>query len=350
MKITSIMRFLLIQPFVLLLLSLAVLSCKREIPEGKDFIYAYKKLLSQHKPFCMVIARKDCGVCELFLNTIHKQKGSIQKTYSYVIDAELTENKWVEQWLCQKTTPCTCIFTKDGKLSSIVMGGSEASISMIEQGLNDSTVYSLRFFPSPLVAECGSKILELYNNTLQAYLNKNSDKKLALSFANESLKKHHYFFNLYLKSILELDNSLDTALLYAKKALDLKNLHSLYYYTDLRNELRTLTDSTYNAANEPILTLSESPLNMGDCSIGKEKKFSIKVKNTGLSPLTIYSVDAGCDCLNVSWPQGPIEGNNDAELSIFFIPDKKGFVNKKIMIVSNAQNPVVLLNLEGLVI
>lgn len=69
--------------------------------------------------------------------------------------------------------------------------------------------------------------------------------------------------------------------------------------------------------------------------------------NTSNSPIFINRVQGSCGCLQIEWPQTPIQPQQDAQIIVRYSGEKKGFFQKSIIVETNIPNDLTLLRIRG---
>ncbi len=84
---------------------------------------------------------------------------------------------------------------------------------------------------------------------------------------------------------------------------------------------------------------------------GGSKTYEFKFKNNGGQPLVIHDVKASCGCTTPQWTRKPIPPGGTGFVKAIFDPrNRPGNFNKTITVTSNAQNPTVILRINGKVL
>jgi len=103
---------------------------------------------------------------------------------------------------------------------------------------------------------------------------------------------------------------------------------------------------------KPNLAFDNVIYNFGEVKEdGGTKTYEFKFKNTGGQPLVLHNVKASCGCTTPQWTRTPIPPGGSGYVKAIFDPrNRPGNFNKTITVVSNAQNPTVILRINGKVL
>ncbi len=78
--------------------------------------------------------------------------------------------------------------------------------------------------------------------------------------------------------------------------------------------------------------------------------YNFEFENAGNGPLIIRRVITSCDCTTTDWPKEPLVPGVGGSLKVIFNPkDKPGKIDKTITVYTNAENPIVVLQIKGVV-
>lgn len=185
----------------------------------------------------------------------------------------------------------------------------------------------------------GEPLAELYFRTYKAYqaLDSLSQESLSVGFENiqKSIAIESDFYNNYLghKLAVKLQND-SLANHYKKEAVHFFENQNTPLYTALFLDL-TKKDSD----NTAIIELEPMIVDFGTIPADDSKTMSVKISNTGTSPLVLLNITLSCSCMDLKWDKKPIPAGSESYLQITYNADKnKGEANKSIYVMSNASN------------
>ena len=98
-----------------------------------------------------------------------------------------------------------------------------------------------------------------------------------------------------------------------------------------------------------VISFETTTHSYGVISQGVPVAFEFKFKNTGDETLWIKNVEKDCGCQGTEWPEGPIRPGETASVRTTFDAAKAGKFIKKYDVLSNATEPVVYLEIRGVV-
>jgi len=102
--------------------------------------------------------------------------------------------------------------------------------------------------------------------------------------------------------------------------------------------------------NAPVLVLDKAEYNFGTINQGEVAKYTLKIKNSGKSPLLINNIITPCGCTTPVWPKEPIAPGKSSEIQISFnSAGKQGAQSKVLVIQSNNRDGDVNFTLKGTV-
>lgn len=117
------------------------------------------------------------------------------------------------------------------------------------------------------------------------------------------------------------------------------------------NEVLTIQDDSKSGIEKPEIAFDELKYNFGTIHAGTTISHKFKFFNRGRVPLLIKNVTATCGCTIVDYPHKPVYPNEFSYISADFNSvGKTGLQNKVITVTTNADEPFVLLQLEGKVL
>jgi hypothetical protein len=86
----------------------------------------------------------------------------------------------------------------------------------------------------------------------------------------------------------------------------------------------------------------------GELKSGEEVACRFAFTNTGTAPLLIRDVKAGCGCTNVQFPQKPLKPGESGSVELTFnTSGKRGHQQQNVVVLSNAQEPSILLSITA---
>jgi len=114
----------------------------------------------------------------------------------------------------------------------------------------------------------------------------------------------------------------------------------------------SIFSSSYGQQKSATISFKETVFDFG---IIKEQDgfvtHSFEFENPGKDPLIIKRVIASCDCITLDWTKEPLAPGKGGRLKVVFNPkDKPGKISKTITVYSNAENPTVVLQVNGVVL
>ena len=101
----------------------------------------------------------------------------------------------------------------------------------------------------------------------------------------------------------------------------------------------------------PVLAPLVSSYDFGEVLQGEKVSFSFEYSNQGRSPLKIKAVQSACPCTKATWEakKALALGEKATIKVVFDTAEQKGPQKRTFLVISNAQNPEVLLYLTGTV-
>lgn len=103
----------------------------------------------------------------------------------------------------------------------------------------------------------------------------------------------------------------------------------------------------------PQLSFQKQTIDLGEITIDNKNNI-IKVNfifyNNGNKPLVIYKVTASCHCTTPTWPKAPFPTNKKGIIEIAFdSKGQKGAFSKNLFVESNAEKPITLIKIKGII-
>jgi hypothetical protein len=104
-------------------------------------------------------------------------------------------------------------------------------------------------------------------------------------------------------------------------------------------------------AQAPVIAPLVSSYDFGEVLQGEKVSFSFEYSNQGRSPLKIKAVQTACPCTKATWEvkKALALGEKATIKVVFDTAGQKGPQKRTFLVISNAQNPEVLLYLTGTV-
>jgi len=311
----------------------------------------------ENKYLFVVATAGDCNSCDGYIEKI-KQALPLQAELAsdfilYECDLNTVGNEYFFRAVYNIASPTTYIYSPEGLIKAVITGNRPVNelIETVQQVRNNryqNTDKNVR-----LGLE-GQEQLTFYNQVMRLWkiVESNASNtqtfKEALEMVNNNLLRKEYMFNHYLASKLyQKVNEDSLAQQHAMKSLDFKESFDLYLYQPLRNEMKFVADENYKDTKEPYLVFKQTSYNYGVQGIKSRPKASFFFKNTGKSPLVIYKAFGNCDCMDIEWPEDPIQPGKEGQVDVIYHADHEGGFSKVIYVSTNALNAQAILNLKG---
>lgn len=90
--------------------------------------------------------------------------------------------------------------------------------------------------------------------------------------------------------------------------------------------------------------------NFGEIAQNQPRTYEFVFTNTGTEPLIIKNVRTSCGCTSKEWPKEPIMPGESNVIKATFNAARLGQFNKSITVSTNADKPIVMLYLKGVVV
>lgn len=103
-------------------------------------------------------------------------------------------------------------------------------------------------------------------------------------------------------------------------------------------------------ADGAVITFETEVIDFGNVVQNTEQVRTFKFTNTGNTPLLISSIKGQCGCTSIpdSWPKDPIPPGGSGTFQVKYDTTVRvGQFDKKIVVTSNAVNPVVEVRIKG---
>ena len=114
--------------------------------------------------------------------------------------------------------------------------------------------------------------------------------------------------------------------------------------------IRAQAPATVTATDGAVITFETEVIDFGDIGQNTEQIRTFKFTNTGTAPLIIKSIKGQCGCTSIpdSLPKEPIPPGGTGTFQVKYDTTVRvGMFDKKIIITSNATNPVVEVKIKG---
>jgi hypothetical protein len=97
----------------------------------------------------------------------------------------------------------------------------------------------------------------------------------------------------------------------------------------------------------PVIEFEKTVHDYGNIMEGDNGDCEFKFKNTGKEPLVLTNVYSSCGCTVPVWPTEPIMPKKTAVIKVKYNTTRLGTINKKITVISNAENGTIELFIKG---
>ncbi len=97
----------------------------------------------------------------------------------------------------------------------------------------------------------------------------------------------------------------------------------------------------------PVIQFDKTTHDYGNIMQGDNGECEFKFKNTGKEPLILTNVYSSCGCTVPVWPTEPIMPGKTAVIKVKYNTTRLGTINKKVTVVSNAENGTIELFIKG---
>lgn len=104
--------------------------------------------------------------------------------------------------------------------------------------------------------------------------------------------------------------------------------------------------NTLDPRNSKIKTI-ENEFDFGEISIKDTLIHTFLIKNISKNELTLVNVESNCDCTTSNFTKNAVKENDTARIKMQFIPSKKGYIEKSIVIEANTSPPYTVLTIKG---
>lgn len=97
----------------------------------------------------------------------------------------------------------------------------------------------------------------------------------------------------------------------------------------------------------PVIQFEKTTHDYGNIMEGENGECEFVFKNTGKEPLILTNVYSSCGCTVPSWPKEPIMPKKSNVIKVKYNTTRLGTINKKITVISNAENGTIELFIKG---
>ena len=102
--------------------------------------------------------------------------------------------------------------------------------------------------------------------------------------------------------------------------------------------------------NAPVFEFVTEVIDYGKIALNADGVRTFKFKNVGKSPLVINDIKSSCGCTVPKKPAGPIMPGDSGEIEVKYDTNRPGGFSKSITVASNADEPVKMLQIKGIVL
>jgi len=102
--------------------------------------------------------------------------------------------------------------------------------------------------------------------------------------------------------------------------------------------------------NAPVFEFVTEVIDYGKIALNADGVRTFKFKNVGKSPLVINDIKSSCGCTVPKKPAGPILPGDSGEIEVKYDTNRPGGFSKSITVSSNADEPVKMLQIKGIVL
>ncbi len=95
------------------------------------------------------------------------------------------------------------------------------------------------------------------------------------------------------------------------------------------------------------ITFEETTIDYGEIEKGADGVRVFKLTNTGDAPLVIEDIKSTCGCTIPKKPAGPIMPGASDSIEVIYDTNRVGPIRRAISVYSNADEPIVTLNIRG---
>jgi hypothetical protein len=127
-------------------------------------------------------------------------------------------------------------------------------------------------------------------------------------------------------------------------------LFVLGFLTFTVNAQEKLASEKPKDPNAPVFEFVTEVIDYGKIPLNADGVRTFKFKNVGKSPLVINDIKSSCGCTVPKKPAGPIMPGDSGEIEVKYDTHKAGGFSKSITVASNADEPVKMLQIKGIVL
>ncbi len=103
-------------------------------------------------------------------------------------------------------------------------------------------------------------------------------------------------------------------------------------------------------SNAPAFEFVTEVIDYGKIALNADGVRTFKFKNVGKTPLVINDIKSSCGCTVPKKPEGPILPGDSGEIEVKYATNRPGGFSKSITVSSNADEPVKMLQIKGIVL
>ena len=103
-------------------------------------------------------------------------------------------------------------------------------------------------------------------------------------------------------------------------------------------------------SNAPAFEFVTEVIDYGKIALNADGVRTFKFKNVGKTPLVINDIKSSCGCTVPKKPAGPIMPGDSGEIEVKYATNRPGGFSKSITVSSNADEPVKMLQIKGIVL
>jgi hypothetical protein len=127
-------------------------------------------------------------------------------------------------------------------------------------------------------------------------------------------------------------------------------LFVLGFLTFTVNAQEKLASEKPKDPNAPVFEFVTEVIDYGKIPLNADGVRTFKFKNVGKSPLVINDIKSSCGCTVPKKPAGPIMPGDSGEIEVKYDTNRAGGFSKSITVASNADEPVKMLQIKGIVL
>ena len=104
---------------------------------------------------------------------------------------------------------------------------------------------------------------------------------------------------------------------------------------------------SYATQAQAKITFEETTIDYGEIEKGADGVRTFKFTNSGDAPLVIEDIKSTCGCTIPKKPSGPILPGASDSIEVKYDTNRVGPIRRAISVYSNADEPIVTLNIRG---